>query len=134
MPWYIDTSAFMKLVVAEEHSATMRSWADLEESRAGALWSSDLLRTEALRAARRISPEALRVTRDRLDRTSFISVTTDTFERAGELDPDVLRSLDAMHLAAALSLGPDLDGIVTYDDRMTAAAQTLGLATTAPRG
>jgi len=121
VPWYVDTSAFMKLAVAGAHSHEMRVWADAEEGRTGALWSPDLLRTEALRAARRLSQEVLEATRDRLDRMAFISITTDTYQRAGELDQAVLRSLDALHLAAALGLGDDLEGIVTYDERMTAA-------------
>jgi predicted nucleic acid-binding protein len=132
MAWYVDTSAFMKLAVGEARSAEMRGWADAEEERSGALWSSDLLRTEALRAARRVSGEALEATRDRLDRMALITMTTDVFQRAGELDPAVLRSLDALHLAAALSLGDDLEGVVTYDERMAAATRTLGLRTLAP--
>ena len=122
----------MKLAVAESRSPEMRTWAEGEEKRSGALWSSDLLRTEALRAARRVSPEALVATRDRLDRMALITITTGTYQRAGELDPAVLRSLDAVHLAAALSLGDDLEGIVTYDERMAGATQALGLRTLTP--
>lgn len=132
MPWYVDTSAFLKLAIIEARSTEMRSWAESEEDRSGALWSSDLLRAEALRAARRLSPAAVGATRDRLDRMALLSVTTDTFRRAGELDPAVLRSLDALHLAAALGLGDDLDGIVTYDERMTDASRALGLKALAP--
>jgi uncharacterized protein len=43
-----------------------------------------------------------------------------------------LRSLDALHLASALSLGPDLDGLVTYDNRLAQAAEELGIRTLAP--
>jgi len=50
MPWYLDTSAFLKLAVREDRSDEMRTWADAEEERSGALWSSDLLRTEAVRS------------------------------------------------------------------------------------
>lgn len=132
MAWYVDTSAFLKLAVAEARSAEMRAWAEAEEGRSGALWSSDLLRTEALRAARRVSRGALEATRDRLDRMAFVAITTDTYQRAGELDPAILRALDALHLAAALSLGDDLDGVVAYDERMTAAAGVLGLRALAP--
>jgi uncharacterized protein len=130
--WYLDTSAFIKLAVAEDRSRQMRRWADAEETRSGALWSSDLLRTEALRAARRVSEEALEATRDRLDRTALMTITSDTFQRAGELDPAVLRSLDALHLASALGLGDDLEGVVTYDVRMAEAAKALGLTVVAP--
>lgn len=133
MPWYLDTSAFLKLAVLEDHSEAMRAWADAEEERSGALWSSDLLRTEAVRAARRVSSEAVLAVRDRLDRVAFVEIVTDTFQRAAELDPLVVRSLDAIHLAAALHLGDDLDGVVTYDGRMEEAARILGVAVAAPQ-
>ena len=55
MPFYVDTSAFLKLVVAEKHSAAMRKWAAGARVR---LTTSELLRTEALRTARRHSPAA----------------------------------------------------------------------------
>jgi len=63
---------------------------------------------------------------------SLIGVTTSVFEEAVRLDPTVLRSLDAVHLAAALSLGDDLDGIVTYDDRLAEAARSNGVPVTSP--
>jgi uncharacterized protein len=132
MAWYIDSSAFMKLTVSEQRSGEMRAWADAEEERSGSLWSSDLLLTEAVRAARRVSAEVLKATLDRLQRIAIIAITTDTYIRAGELDPAILRSLDALHLAAALTLAGDLEGIVTYDDRMAEEAGALGLQTLAP--
>jgi predicted nucleic acid-binding protein len=96
------------------------------------LWSSDLLLTEAVRAARRVSAEVLKATLDRSQRIAIIAITTDTYARTGELDPAILRSLDALHLAAARSLGGDHEGIVSYDDRMAEAAGALGLQTRAP--
>jgi predicted nucleic acid-binding protein len=41
---------------------------------------------------------------------------------AGLLDPVGLRSFDAIHLAAALSLGKDLGALITYDLRLAAVA------------
>ncbi len=57
---------------------------------------------------------------------------TDCFERAGELHPTLLRSLDAVHLASALALGDDLDGIVTYDPLLVDAARRYGIRVLAP--
>lgn len=128
MPWYVDTSAFVKLVVAEQHTAAMRRWAEVHD---GDLFSCDLLRTEALRAARRHSPTALLEARQRLDTLVILRQTTDLCERAAELDPGVLRSLDAIHLAAALTV-TDLDGVVTYDDRLDAACRASGVPVAAP--
>jgi len=132
MVWYLDTSAFLKLAVAEERSEQMRDWAHRQSTAGQELWSSDLLRTEACRAARRVSVAALTVTRDLLSRVALVGMTPEVFQRAGELGPPGLRSLDALHLAAALRLGDDLEGIVTYDDRLAGAAQELGIATLAP--
>ncbi len=59
-------------------------------------------------------------------------MSTSVFERASWLDPTLLRSLDAVHLAAALELGDELEGIVTYDDRLAEAAALHGIAVIAP--
>ena len=50
------------------------------------------------------------------------------------LDPAILRSLDALHLASALSLADELEGIVTYDERLDVAAGLHGVAVVAPSG
>ena len=128
MAWYVDTSAFLKLVVDEPESTALRAWMDTAPD----LVSCDLLRTEAHRAARRLTQEAVARVRPALATISVGAVTTDCFERAGELDPAILRSLDAVHLAWALSLGDDLEGIVTYDERLASAASVYGIAVLAP--
>src|SRR5579884_2432397 len=53
-------------------------------------------------------------------------------DRAGELEPRTLRSLDAMHLAAALAIGPELGAFLTYDERLAEAARGVGLTVHAP--
>ena len=53
-------------------------------------------------------------------------------DAAGAMLPIELRSLAAVHLATARQLGPDLARIVTYDDRMAAAANQLGLTVMRP--
>lgn len=109
MAFYVDTSAFLKLVVNEPETAALQSWArELDVH----LFSSDLLRTEALRAARRYSSEALLLARVRLDAVALLSISREICERAAELDPGILRSLDALHLATALSLADELEGIL----------------------
>ncbi len=130
MPYYLDTSAAVKLVVAEAGSAALRSWlAGLDAE----VVSSDLLRTELLRATRRGAPAQMRQARAVLDSVTLMSVPAATFERAGEVGPDSLRSLDALHLAAALELGDELQGVVTYDERLAGAAAAHGIEVVAPR-
>jgi len=129
LAWYVDTSAFLKLIVEEEHSSALRRWAEAHEE---SLFSSDLMRVEALRAARRHSPAALAATRDHLDTVALLQVTPADYELAGELHPAILRTLDALHLAVALGVGSDLEGVATYDDRLAAAARLHGVTVATP--
>jgi predicted nucleic acid-binding protein len=62
----------------------------------------------------------------------LIAIDDRILDAAGTLEPRVLRTLDAMHLATALAVGDDLDVILTYDDRMVTAAGLLGLRTASP--
>jgi predicted nucleic acid-binding protein len=129
MAFYLDTSAAAKLVVGEPDSAALAAWAAAHDTQ---VVSSDLLRTELLRATRRAAPDRMRRARVVLDALTLVGVDTSMFERAATLEPTQLRSLDALHLAAALELGDELDGIVTYDSRLAAAAAGYGVATLAP--
>lgn len=129
MSFYVDTSAFLKLAVAEEHSAAMRRWAVAHQDQ---LFSSDLLVTEARRAARRHSPEADEQVMRLLGTLLLVRLGPSVFERAATLEPMAMRSLDALHLAAAMAAGDDLAGIVTYDERLASAATACGVAVAAP--
>ena len=129
MAHYIDTSALAKLVIAEPESDALQAWfaqADRDPV------SCDLARTELLRAVRRTNPTQVVRAREVLDSVTLIDVTTAMFEHAGLLDPTLLRTLDAIHIAAALVLGDDLDAIVTYDERLAHAATTNGIAVVNP--
>lgn len=53
-------------------------------------------------------------------------------DRAGDLGPADLPSLDAVHLAAALAIGPDLGMLFTYDTRLREAALSQGLVVDYP--
>ncbi|RIK08323.1 MAG: VapC toxin family PIN domain ribonuclease [Acidobacteria bacterium] len=130
MAFYIDTSLFVKLVVREAHSAAARRWAERHDQW---LFSSDLLITEAFRTARRHSQGAVSETRSRLGVLAMIAVTTDIFERAAELDSKILRSVDALHIAAALTIGDELEAIATYDERMSESARLHGIPVVTPR-
>jgi predicted nucleic acid-binding protein len=68
-----------------------------------------------------------------LRRVDLIQLDDELLDEAAALDLDVVRSLDAIHLAAAQALADDLTAIVTYDERMTRAAGVLGLAVHTPR-
>lgn len=129
MACYLDTSALVKLVVEEPETKALRAWlAAADRSPV----SCDLARTELLRAVRRAAPDRIVRAREVLDAITLVTVRTAIFEQAGRLDPSVLRTLDALHLAAALDLGDDLDVIVTYDERLAQAATANGVAVSRP--
>lgn len=129
MAHYVDTSALVKLVVAEAETEALRGWLTSAER---VPVSCDLARTELLRTVRRGAPNRVVQARAVLDSITLLEVPTSMFEEAGRLDPTLLRSLDAVHLAAALSLGDDLDGMVTYDDRLADAARSNGVPVLSP--
>ena len=126
---YIDTSAFVKLISLEPETDALLQW--LSEHRP-TLFSSELLRTEAIRAVRRFDPAALLTAKELLLTVNLLAMPSSTFARAAELDPRILRSLDALHLASALDLGDDLDALITYDDRLAEACALHGVAVVAP--
>lgn len=129
MAHYLDTSALAKLVVAEHETDALIAWLDETNSD----WvSSDLTRTELLRAVRRTTPDRVVRAREVLDSITLLDVTTQIYEEAARIDPPALRTLDSLHLAAALDLGDDLESIVTYDDRLAEAATANGVLITTP--
>jgi hypothetical protein len=127
--FYLDTSAAVKLVVVEKGSTALRRWL---ESRDGEIASSDLLRTELLRVTRRTAPEQMVQARAVLDSLILLTLSTAVCERAARLEPVLLRSLDSLHLAAALEMGDELEGLIAYDQRLSGSAQALGIRVLAP--
>lgn len=128
--FYFDTSALVKVVVDEAESTALTAWLT-EKSRS--LYSSSLTRTELMRTVRRYAPDSQARARSLLGTVTLARITPSLLERAALLDPPELRSLDAIHLATALDLGSDLNGLVTYDNRLARAAASLGVPTLAPR-
>ena len=125
---YLDSSALVKLVVRESQSAALRRFLRAHPQRV----SCGLARTEVLRAVRHLGPAALRRARQLLRRVHLIRVDEALLDTAAALDPRILRSLDAIHLAAAQLVSPDLTAILTYDQRMATAAALLGFTVIAP--
>ncbi len=125
---YLDASAIVKLIVREPESEALECW--LGDGRQEIV-SCALVRTEVVRAAGPWGPEAILRARRLLDRLDLIVLDDELLDLAGEL-VEPLRSLDAIHVAAALELGEELEAFVTYDRQMTRAAEALGLTVVAP--
>jgi predicted nucleic acid-binding protein len=127
---YCDTSALVKLVVREPETAELATW--LDERRDRVLCVSVIGKVELLRASRRhapaSTPRALRL----LARLALIPLTADIVDSASTTEPAWLRSLDALHLASAASLGSSLSELVGYDERLLQAASAMGITVASP--
>ena len=128
--YYADTSAVIKLLVEETYS---KAFAAFYDGHASAEWvSSALLRIELTRAVARAVPALLPDARDLLTAFSYIAIDDEIVDAAMNEPDRGLRSLDAIHLATARILAPELDALVTYDDRLSRGAADAGLAVAAP--
>lgn len=130
MQLYLDTSALAKLVVAEAESEALRGY--LNTCGTDTKFSAALARTELLRA---VAPQGSLAIVDHarrvLTRIDLVALTSTLLDAASALPPARLRTLDAIHLACALT-APALRAVVTYDHGMAQAAEHLGLAVVSP--
>jgi uncharacterized protein len=125
---YLDSSALVKLVVSEAESDALATHLRDHPKRV----SCALARVEVVRAARPHGDAATRRARELLDRISLLRLDDVLLDAAADRGGETLRSLDAVHLAAARALGPSLTEIITYDDRMARAARSIDLVVSAP--
>jgi uncharacterized protein len=117
---YLDSSAVLKLVVQEDETSALE--ADLA-GRDGLL-TSWLAVVECRRAARRAgSRRVLQRLEDVFEAVYLLDLTPSIIERAASIDPPTVRSLDAIHLATALSIGDAELDLVTYDEWMAESAR-----------
>jgi uncharacterized protein len=126
--WYLDSSALIKTIIQEPESRSLMRWLDAKDE----LVTCELVRMEAVRAVRLSDPNAVPRARRAIATLTLIRLDDALYDAAADLQPPSLRSLDAVHLAAALSLGRDLAGVVTYDTRMADAARALDVLVEAP--
>ena len=127
---YLDTSALVKLVVDERESADLAAW--LDERPDDVLCTSAIGRVELIRSARRRGPETTPAATQLLSELVLIPVDHLVVEIAAALEPLALRTLDALHLASASSLGEAVTAVVAYDERLLGAARLLGITTASP--
>jgi uncharacterized protein len=123
---YLDTSAAAKLLVDEPESVPLAEWADAADTH---LVATHLVETELRRFAVRHGLPQADVSAI-LARVDLYDLPPSLYREAGLLSGETLRSLDALHLAAAIRL--DVDALVTYDARLAAAAEQAGFRVQAP--
>jgi predicted nucleic acid-binding protein len=131
---YTDASALVKLLREEPESAPLRSFLSGAD-----LLCSELVLVEVPRAIRRAAAADPRLPLEALlsragelfDALALSQLDRDLLSAAGAISEPALRSLDAIHVIAAVALSP-LDAFVTYDARQAAAARLAGLRTISP--
>jgi predicted nucleic acid-binding protein len=126
--FYVDSSAIVKLVVEEAESPALESWFTSGVT----VVTSQLAEAEVIRAVRRRAAAAEPTARAVLATLNIARLRVEEYGAAQTLTPVGMRSLDALHLAAALTLRPDLEALVTYDERLALAAVRHGVAVISP--
>ena len=132
--FYADASALVKLVLDEPESDALRAFLTDAD-----LVSSELVLAEVPRAIRRAAAHdpalpataLLDLAGRVLDTLALLPVDRTLLLAAGSFAEPALRTLDTIHVAAAVDLAPT-DGFVSYDERQSAAARLAGLRTVAP--
>ena len=129
-PAYLDSSALLKLVLPERETVALRAaladWPDWVSS-----WLSAIECRRAVRRARGNASERARMDHV-LASCTLLRVEEPALRLAETIGPMELRSLDAIHLACALSIGEYPDAFVTYDGRLASAAREIGLNVLSP--
>jgi len=125
---YLDSSALVKMVLAEIESPALAAHLAARPRRV----SCGLANVEVVRAVRGDGAAAVARARQLVARIEVLELDEPLLRAAADIEDTAMRSLDAIHVAAALSIGEDLDELITYDRRMARAAADHGLAVVAP--
>jgi predicted nucleic acid-binding protein len=132
--FYADASALVKFIREEPESTALRAYLEGAD-----VVSCELALAEIPRAAHRIAAQSrgaplehlLRRAAQLIDKLALCPLDPELLVAAGALAEPALRTLDAIHVAAAAYLSP-VEAFVTYDERQAAAARLAGLRTVAP--
>jgi len=122
---YLDSSALLKLVRQERESDALDRWLSARPDTP--VVSSELAKVEVIRASRQIGPHALPPARALLAGLDLIPISSEVLDGAADIGEIRLNSLDALHLASALSIRADLTTFVAFDQQLAAAASAAGL-------
>ncbi|MEV8374070.1 type II toxin-antitoxin system VapC family toxin [Kribbella sp. NPDC056861] len=130
---YVDSSALIKRVVAEAESDALVEFLDEHYSRTDLLASSSLAWVEVSRvvlARVKSADDAGELIEGAMSGIDERPMSADVISVARRIEPLILRSLDAIHLATAVLIDADL--VVTYDDRLADACRRNALAVAMP--
>jgi len=125
---YLDASAIVRIVADEPGRAATVAFLREHDMRVTSVLSA----VEVPRAVARKRVDAALAASVFLEDLVIVALDRTIVSSAAGLAPPALRTLDAIHLATALELGRELEAFVTYDDRLGAAARSMGLPVAAP--
>jgi predicted nucleic acid-binding protein len=127
LTWYLDSSAILKLLIAEKESAALTDFINFT------IKSSALTRVEVIRTLHKIAPERVADAKVILAGIDVTPVNTSVLSTAENFNPSItLRSLDAIHVATVLFLAKTVEGLITYDKQMITNAKKLGIKVISP--
>jgi uncharacterized protein len=130
---YVDTSALTKLLIAEPETPKLRTWLAAQSDQGEYAATSALGRVELMRVVARYGePSQAERARYLLDGLDILPLTKPVIALAETIGPATLRSLDAIHLAAAAQIKRELAAFVTYDRRLLDGCREVGIATASP--
>ena len=132
---YMDTSALTKLLIAEPETPELRNWLTSQIDQGDSAATSALGRVELMRTVARYG-DISQADRARylLDGLDILPLTEPMMSLAESIGPATLRSLDAIHLAAAAYFDQELTAFVTYDHHLLNGCRDIGLTTASPGG
>ncbi len=128
---YADASALVKLVLSEPESEPLLEYLQAH----GTALTSRIATVEVARAVERVvemTPAHTAVLAAIWETATVIELDARLATEAVRIGPRTLRSLDAIHLASALSVGDELEAMITYDARLADAARARGMTVVAP--
>lgn len=127
MSWYLDSSAILKYIFAEPERPA------LVKALTSQAISSELTRLEVKRTVYRINPKDITLASEELSRINFVSISNLVLGVAESFTSSVtLATLNAIHVATAITLGKGIEGIITYDKEMAANAKKMGINVLSP--
>ena len=94
------------------------------------LYSSRVAMVEVAKAVARHDPDSDATAV--MGRVSWVELDEDVAVVASGVGGPRLRALDAIHVASALRVAPEIEAFVTYDVRQAAAAAAAGLRVLSP--
>lgn len=127
---YLDSSALLKLLHEERESAALEDW--LSARTETPVVTSELAKVEVIRASRRVNADVLPTARALLAALDLVPLSGEVVDAAADVGETMLHSLDAIHLASALSIRSDVSAFIAYDRRLSHAAADAGLASLQP--